>query len=254
MSLIEVRDLSVTVATAAGPQRLLDSVSFELDAGTTLGVMGGSGSGKSTLALALPGLLGPGMQVSGSLLFDGRERIGDAAAMKALRGTGIGLVFQNALTSLNPYLPIGEQLIEVLMHHRRLGRAAALSESVRLLDAVQIAHPSRRLFDHPHQFSGGMRQRVMIAIALAAQPPLLVADEPTSALDVTVQSQILALLNALRRDFALALLLISHDAAVIRTCCDRVLTMRGGQLLAARPDSDPGLARVAAGTAGLPAM
>lgn len=226
--LLQVRDLRV----AYGATVAVESVSFGLGAGEALAIVGESGSGKSQTALAILGLNGPRAAVSGSIRFDGAELAGQApAVLNAIRGARIGMVFQDSLTSLNPYLKIGTQVTEVLQHHRGLDRDAALAEARRLLDAVQIADAPRRLFQYPHECSGGMRQRIALAMALAGKPQLLVADEPTTALDMTVQAQVLRLLAELRRELGLALLLITHDFGVVGALCERVLVMRSGRVV-----------------------
>jgi oligopeptide transport system ATP-binding protein len=228
--LLQVRDLRV----AYGAVTAVDGVSFELGAGEALALVGESGSGKTQTALAVLGLLDAGARIAGSVQLDGRELLGlPAAALNQVRGARIGLVFQDSLTSLNPYLRLGTQIAETLQRHRGLGRTAALQEARRLLDAVQIPDAVRRLYQYPHECSGGMRQRVALAMALACRPEILIADEPTTALDVTVQEQILLLLAQLRRELGLALLLITHDLGVVEELCERVLVMRGGQIVEA---------------------
>lgn len=228
MSLLRVRDLSIDY-----PQRrVLDRLSFELAAGRCLGLVGESGSGKSQTALALMGLLPSPARVHGSLQFEGVELLELPDRERARRrGTRIGLVFQDPMTSLNPYLRIGRQLAEVLEHHRGASRSEAEAEAQRMLEAVQISAAASRLQQYPHELSGGMRQRVMIAMMLLLKPALLIADEPTTALDVTVQARILRLLAGLRRDFGLALLMISHDLGVIADVADEVLVLYGGRMM-----------------------
>ena len=227
-ALLQVRDLRV----AYGGASVVAGVSFDLAAGESLAIVGGSGSGKTRIALALLGLLGPGARVEGSVQLDGRELIGlPDAELNRLRGPRLGIVFQDALSSLNPHLMLGTQLAEPLMWHRKLTRAQAWREAEALLDAVRIAEPARRLHQYPHECSGGMRQRVLIALALACRPALLVADEPTSALDVTVQAQVLDLLDELRERHRLALLLISHDLGVVNQLCRRVLVLQRGSVV-----------------------
>jgi ABC-type glutathione transport system ATPase component len=221
-----VRDLRI--AYGAGP--VVDGVSFDLAAGESLAIVGGSGSGKTRIALALLGLLERNARVEGSVQFEGRELLGlPEAEWNRLRGSRIGIVFQDALSSLNPHLTLGAQLAEPLVWHRGLSRAQARREAAALLDAVRIPEPVLRLRQYPHQCSGGMRQRVLIAMALAGRPALLVADEPTTALDVTVQAQILQLLAELRERHKLALLLVSHDLGVVAQLCRRVLVLERGR-------------------------
>jgi ABC-type glutathione transport system ATPase component len=230
--LLSVRDLRV----AYGGQAVVDGVSFELAAGESLALVGGSGSGKTRIALALLGLLDRKARVEGSIKLEGRELVGlPEAELNRLRGPRLGIVFQDALSSLNPHLTLGTQLTEPLIWHRGLSRAQAMREARALLEAVRIAEPERRLRQYPHECSGGMRQRVLIAMALACNPALLVADEPTTALDVTVQAQILELLAELREQRKLALLLISHDLGVVAQLCRRVLVLERGRAVEEGP-------------------
>jgi oligopeptide transport system ATP-binding protein len=209
---------------------------FALQAGQTLGIVGESGSGKSQTALALLGLQPRRARLAGSIRFEGQELLGAGeGALNRVRGRRIGLVFQDPMTSLNPYLGIGVQLAEVLERHQGLSRRAALAECARMLDAVRIADPQARLRQYPHELSGGMRQRVLIAGALLCRPALLVADEPTTALDVTVQAEILALLRELQAQMGMALLLISHDLDVVAEVCERLLVMYAGRAVESGP-------------------
>jgi ABC-type microcin C transport system duplicated ATPase subunit YejF len=227
--LLQVRDLRVSYGAAA----VVDGVSFDVAAGESVALTGGSGSGKTRIALALAGLLGPRARVEGSIRLDGRELVGlPEAEFNTLRGPGIGMVFQEALSSLNPYLTLGAQLAEPLRWHRKMPRAQAWREARALMESVRIDEPERRLRQYPHECSGGMRQRVLIAMALACKPALLVADEPTTALDVTVQAQVLRLLAELRERHRLALLLVSHDRGVVAQLCSRVLVMERGRVVA----------------------
>ena len=236
MSLLQVENLGIAFTTPEGTLTAVDGLSFELGEGESLGIVGESGSGKSQTALALLGLLAPNARVSGSLRFDERDLIGlRNAEWTKLRGAQMAMVFQDPMSALNPHLSIGLQMAEVLEQHRGLARAAALKESTRMLDAVHMADGARVLSTYPHELSGGMRQRVMIAMALLCRPRLLIADEPTTALDVTVQAQILELMAELRREFKLALLLISHDLGVVSHLCERVLVMYAGQLMEQGP-------------------
>jgi len=224
---LRVRHRAVTV---------VDGVSFTLAAGESLGLVGESGSGKSQTALALLGLLPATAAVTGSIQFDGRELIGAGRAqLDRLRGSRIAMVFQDPMSSLNPYLRIGVQMAEVLEQHRGAPRAAAVKDAARMLDAVRIADPARCLTQYPHELSGGMRQRVLIAMALLAQPELLIADEPTTALDVTVQAEVLAVLDELRRELRLALLLITHDLGVVSGHCERMAVMYAGRIVESGP-------------------
>ncbi|MBI2383610.1 MAG: ATP-binding cassette domain-containing protein [Gammaproteobacteria bacterium] len=229
-NLLHVSDLKVTFATPAGSLTAVDGLGLELDAGEALGIVGESGSGKTQTALAIFGLLAANGRAEGSIRFRGQELLGMARSqLNAIRGAEIGMVFQDPLGSLNPHLTVGTQMAEVLVQHRGLGRAEALRESARMLDAVRIADPARRLAGYPHELSGGMRQRLTIAMALLCRPKLLLADEPTSALDVTIQAQILALLAELRREFGVAVLLIAHDLGIVAQACDRVLVLYAGR-------------------------
>src|ERR1700712_4150424 len=224
--LLQVRDLSVTF----GPNSAVNKLDLNISAGETLALVGESGCGKSATALGLIGLLPESGRASGSNLFDGVELLTlPARERRALRGRAISMIFQEPMTSLNPVLSIGAQIVETLREHEALSKAAAWRRAVELLDLVQIPEPQRRAADYPHELSGGQRQRVMIAMAVACQPRLLIADEPTTALDVTVQEHILSLLNALRRELSMALLLITHDLGVVAGHADRVAVMLAGQ-------------------------
>ena len=230
--LLEVSDLRVTLPTSFGRAEALRGVSFSLERGGTLGLIGESGCGKSMTALALMGLLPDGAVVSGSIRFDGRELTTlDDAAMGMLRGDRIGMVFQEPMTALNPLHPIGRQIAESLRLHRAMDAAAARAQALRLLERVQLPNARERLDAYPHQLSGGQRQRVVIAIALACGPDLLIADEPTTALDTTIQREVLDLLDELRRDTGMALLLISHNLDVMAARVERLAVMYGGAIV-----------------------
>jgi peptide/nickel transport system ATP-binding protein len=234
MALLQVNDLSVTfVRRGRRDVQAVDGVSFTVDAGETLGLVGESGSGKSVTALAIMGLLPPrGVRVTGSVSFEGRELLTlRQDDLRDLRGRDIAMVFQDPLSSLNPVVPIGTQVTEVLARHRGMSGAAARKEAVALLDLVGIPDPQRRLKEYPHQLSGGMRQRALIAMAVACKPKLLLADEPTTALDVTIQAQILELLKGLVREQGTALMLITHDLGVVAGLCDRVNVMYSGRIV-----------------------
>ena len=234
MPLLEVRDLRVTF-TRRGRRdvRAVDGVSFAIEAGQTVGLVGESGSGKSVTSLAMMGLLPKrGNRVEGDVVFDGRQLLTmDDEQMRDLRGRDIAMVFQDPMSSLNPVIPVGRQVTEVLERHRGMAGGAAREEAATLLRRVGIPDPGRRLREYPHQLSGGMRQRTLIAIALACQPRLLIADEPTTALDVTIQAQILELLKELVTRSGTALLMITHDLGVVAGLCDTVNVMYGGRIV-----------------------
>ena len=234
--MLDVRDLRVVLPTARGPAAALRGVSFSLGAGEKLGLIGESGCGKSLTALALMGLLPEGARVEGSIRLAGQELVGlPDAAMARLRGDRIAMIFQEPMTALNPLHSIGAQVAEPLRLHRGLDRAAARAEALRLLDRVKLPDAARRLDAHPHQLSGGQRQRVMIAMALACGPDLLIADEPTTALDVTLQHEVLMLIDELVQGSGMALLLISHDLGVMARHVQRVAVMYGGTVVESGP-------------------
>lgn len=234
MSLLEVSGLRVHFP--GRPQPAVDGLTFSLESGETLGLAGESGSGKSVTALALMGLLPARASVHGALRFKGQDLVTmPPASLRRLRGRELAMVFQDPMTALNPYLRVGTQMAEILRLHQGLGAAAADAECRRFLEAVQMPEAARRLRQYPHELSGGQCQRVMIAMALLCRPSLLIADEPTTALDVTVQAQVLRLLGELRREFQLAVLLISHDLGVIAECCERVLVLRSGRCVETGP-------------------
>jgi oligopeptide/dipeptide ABC transporter ATP-binding protein len=231
--LLEVRDLQTHFPTRAGLVRAVNGVSFYIDRGEMLGVVGESGCGKSITALSIMRLIAPpGKTVGGEIIFDGKNllKLSDAE-MRAIRGDDIAMIFQDPMTSLNPVFTVGEQIAEALRLHRKLSRKAARAAAIDAMREVSIPDPARRIDDYPHQLSGGMRQRVMIAMALACDPMLLIADEPTTALDVTIQAQILELLNELRRSRDLAVLLITHDLGVVAEVADRVAVMYTGRIV-----------------------
>ena len=234
--MLDVRDLRVVLPTARGPAAALRGVSFSLGAGKKLGLIGESGCGKSLTALALMGLLPEGARVEGSIRFAGQELVGlPDEAMARLRGDRLAMIFQEPMTALNPLHTIGAQVAEPLRLHRGLDRVAARAEALRLLDRVQLPEAAKRLDAHPHQLSGGQRQRVMIAMALACGPDLLIADEPTTALDVTLQHEVLMLIDELVQGSGMALLLISHDLGVMARHVQRVAVMYGGTVVEAGP-------------------
>ena len=236
MSLLEVGGLEVVLDTPQGPARAVRGVGFVLDRGETLGIVGESGCGKTMTALALMGLLPEGARVEGEIRFDGADLLtGSEDDWCRIRGNRIAMVFQEPMSSLNPLHTVGRQVAESLILHRGLGRGGARREARRLLDLVGIEDAGRRLEQYPHQLSGGQRQRVMIAMALANEPDLLIADEPTTALDVTIQKQILDLIGELVRELGMALVLISHDLAVIAHTVDRIVVMYGGAMVESAP-------------------
>ena len=233
-ALLALERLTVTFTTAAGAVHAVDDVSLSVAAGECLGVVGESGAGKSQAFLALLGLLAANGRASGSARFAGTELLGlPPAALDRVRGARIGMVFQDPMTSLTPHLTVGEQVAEVMTRHLGLGRAAARSGALGLLERVELSDPAQRMRQYPHELSGGMRQRAGIAIALACGPELLIADEPTTALDVTVQAQILALLAGLKRERSMAMVLITHDMGAVAGVADRVAVMRAGRVVEA---------------------
>jgi oligopeptide transport system ATP-binding protein len=232
MSLIEVKNLSVQFETGDGPVHAVNGINFSLDRGQTLGIVGESGAGKSQSVLAMMGLLAKNGRAGGQVLYKGEDLLAmQAAALNKIRGDRIAMIFQDPMTSLNPYLTVERQMTEVLQFHKGLDRKTARARSVRMLDAVKIPDAARRLSTYPHEFSGGMRQRVMIAMALLCEPEVLIADEPSTALDVTVQAQILSLLRDLQRDFGTAIVLITHDLGVVAGLCDQVMVLYGGRVM-----------------------
>lgn len=231
MSLLSVEDLRVSF----GPVRAVDGLSLEVAAGEVLGLVGESGCGKSVTSLAVMGLLREAT-VSGRIRFSGQDLLSaPPRAVRRLRGDRMAMIFQDPLSSLNPYYPVGFQIAEAYRAHRRTSSRSAREVVVRMLERVGIPEPGRRARDYPHQFSGGMRQRVMIAMALCLEPELIIADEPTTALDVTVQAQILALLAELRREYGTAVLLITHDLGVVAGMADEVLVMHDGRAVERGP-------------------
>ncbi|GAA0585145.1 ABC transporter ATP-binding protein [Caenispirillum bisanense] len=228
--LLTVRDLSVSITVPAGILAAVRSVSFTLDRGETLGIVGESGCGKSMMSMAIMGLLPPHVAVRAETLrFEGMDLLGlPERRMADLRGDRMAMIFQEPMTALNPLLTIGEQLTETYRRHRTAGRREAREKALHLLDRVGIASPERRLGQYPHQLSGGLRQRVMIAMALMCDPDLIIADEPTTALDVTIQAQILALLAELQRESGAAMIFVSHDLGVISRVADKVSVMYAG--------------------------
>ncbi len=234
MPLLDVSELRTRFHTRSGVFRAVENVSFTLERGETLGLVGESGSGKSVTCASLLRLLpSPPARIEGNYArFDGLDLLrATDAELRAVRGKRIGMIFQDPMTSLNPYLRISEQLIEPLLIHEKISRRDALARALAMLESVGINDAARRLHSYPHEFSGGMRQRVMIAMALIARPELLIADEPTTALDVTVQAQILELIKKLQRELGMAVIFISHDLGVVSGLCDRVMVMYAGRIV-----------------------
>jgi oligopeptide/dipeptide ABC transporter ATP-binding protein len=231
--LLDVRDLRVVFAGPRGEVRPVDGVSVQLETGTTLGLVGESGCGKTLTALSIMRLLPPGGRVTaGAIRLDGADLLAQSeAAMRRLRGGAIGMVFQEPMSSLNPVRTAGDQIGEAIALHQRLRGAARRARVVELLRLVEISEPERRAEAYPHQLSGGMRQRVMLAIALACSPRLLIADEPTTALDVTIQAQILDLLDGLRARLGMAVLLVTHDLGIVAERADRIAVMYAGRIV-----------------------
>ncbi|MFP6892950.1 MAG: ABC transporter ATP-binding protein [Opitutales bacterium] len=236
--LLEIEGLESGFDTEDGLVRAVDGVSFELEKGRTLGIVGESGCGKTVSAMSIVDLLPKpaGRILGGSISFKGQElRDADPEVMYKTRGNEIGVIFQEPMTALNPVQRVGKQIIEALLLHKDVSKREALQHAVELLDAVGIPSPERRISDHPHELSGGMRQRVMIAIALCCDPDLLIADEPTTALDVTVQAQILDLMSKMQKERGMATLLITHDLGVIAEQCDEVVVMYAGRIVERAP-------------------
>ncbi len=231
-ALLEVEDLGTWFYTRQGIVKAVDGVDFQVSSGETLGIVGESGCGKSMTALSLMRLIPdpPGRIVSGSVKLGGRDLLKiSEEEMRGVRGNEISMIFQEPMTSLNPVMTIGKQIAEALILHRNLDRRAALKRAIEMLDLVRIPEPAQRSKEYPHQLSGGMRQRAMIAMALACNPKLLIADEPTTALDVTIQAQILQLIVELQREFGAAVILITHDLGVIAETAKRVIVMYAGR-------------------------
>ncbi|WP_295143371.1 ABC transporter ATP-binding protein [uncultured Reyranella sp.] len=232
-ALLELRGLRVDFATDDGVVHAVDGIDLALGRGRTLGLVGESGCGKSVTSLAIMGLLPPeNSKVGGQVVFEGRDLLTlDAHLIRDLRGARLAMIFQEPMTSLNPSYTIGDQIIEAIQRHQDLDKAAARARAIEVLKLVRIPSPEKRIDDYPHKLSGGMRQRAMIAMALACGPQLLIADEPTTALDVTIQAQILDLMRGLRRDTGTAIILITHDLGVVAEMADDVAVMYAGQIV-----------------------
>jgi len=231
--ILSIRGLSTAIAGPSGPITLVDGVSLSVMPGETLAIVGESGSGKTMTFLAALGIAPPAVRTTaGQVMFDGVDLMAlDARALRARRGAAISMVFQDPLSALNPVFPVGEQIVEVLRAHLPIGRREARERAIALLERVHIPDPHRRCDDYPHQFSGGMRQRALIAMAIALGPKVLIADEPTTALDVTVQAQILELLTQLREEIGMALVLITHDLGLVARHADRVAVFYAGRVV-----------------------
>ncbi|GAA0826146.1 MAG: oligopeptide ABC transporter ATP-binding protein OppD [Marinomonas sp.] len=231
-NILEVDHLRVNFTTPDGQVTAVNDLNFNLAQGETLGIVGESGSGKSQTAFALMGLLAGNGLIEGEARFEGQNILSlNEKAMNKIRSEKIAMIFQDPMTSLNPYMKVGQQLMEVLILHKGMSKADAFEASVKMLDAVKMPEARKRMKMYPHEFSGGMRQRVMIAMALLCQPKLLIADEPTTALDVTVQAQILTLLNELKAEFDTSIIMITHDLGVVAGLCDKVLVMYAGRTM-----------------------
>jgi len=232
MTLLRVENLEVRFDTPDGMVKAVNGMSFELNEGETLAIVGESGSGKSQLVMAIMGLLAENGHASGRAEFHGRDLMQmSAKELNSVRGRHIAMIFQDPMTSLNPFLTIEKQMIEVVMHHQGLSREEARAHAVEMLRAVRIPDPEERIRQYPHEYSGGMRQRVMIAMGLLCEPELLIADEPSTALDVTVQAQITELVGQLRKQTRMAIILITHDLAAVAEISDRIIVMYAGELV-----------------------
>ncbi len=233
MALLEVRNLHVSFFTDAGEVHAVNGVSFDLERGRVLGIVGESGSGKSVTAYSIMQILGSTARIKegSSIKLDGMELVGaSASTMKGIRGNRISIIFQDPMTSLNPTYTIGHQLTEAILLHTSRNRREARERAIEMLRLVNINEPERRMKQYPHEFSGGMRQRIVIAMALACEPDILIADEPTTALDVTIQAQILELMSSLQRELGMAILMITHDLGVVAQMCDEVIVMYAGSI------------------------
>ena len=234
--LLSVRDLSVSFRLPAGEMTAVDRLCFDVRPGEVLGIVGESGSGKSQILFSLMGLLAANGSVTGRAVFQGQDLLGlTPSALDRVRGVSLSMIFQDPMTSLNPYMRVGDQLAEGLRVHKGMTKAAAWKAAVAMLERVQIPDAALRARRYPHEFSGGMRQRVMIAMALLVRPALLLADEPTTALDVTIQAQVLDLMAELGREIGTAIILVTHDLGVVARMCDRVVVLYGGRIMEEGP-------------------
>ncbi|MBE28711.1 ABC transporter ATP-binding protein [bacterium] len=232
MSLLDVKNLKVEFVTADGIVNAVNNVNFSIEESKVLAIVGESGSGKSQTVFAMTGLLDHNGSATGSVKFEGEEILNISnQKLNKIRAEKIAMIFQDPMTSLNPYVRVSEQMTEVLIHHQGISRSDALKKSITMLDAVRIPDANNRIRMYPHEFSGGMRQRVMIAMSLLCRPKLLIADEPTTALDVTVQAQIMQLLSDLQKDFGMSIILITHDLGVVAGNSDDMLVMYGGEIM-----------------------
>jgi len=232
MSFLEVSNLKVEFDTADGVVSAVNNVNFSLDEGKVLAIVGESGSGKSQTVFAMTGLLDHNGRSSGSVKFEGDEILNiPNDALNRIRAKKIAMIFQDPMTSLNPYVRVSEQMAEVLVHHKGISKSDAINQSIVMLDAVKIPEAKSRIKMYPHEFSGGMRQRVMIAMSLLCHPKLLIADEPTTALDVTVQAQIMHLMSEIQKEFGMSIILITHDLGVVAGNSDDMLVMYGGEVM-----------------------
>lgn len=239
MALLDVKDLNVDFTVRDGTVNAVSDVSFQLEKGETLGIVGESGSGKSQLVLSMLGLLAGNGSATGHVSFAGQQLLGlEPKQLNEIRGDRIAMIFQDPMTCLNGYLTIAKQMTEVLMLHKGLDYDTALAQSIEMLDAVKIPDAKSRIMRYPHEFSGGMRQRVMIAMALLCKPDVLIADEPTTALDVTVQAQIIAVLNELQDDLGMSIVMITHDLGVIAGISDNVMVMYASRMVEYAPVDD----------------